>query len=271
MSQARVRVSIVIPAYNEERHLKASLRAIANQTQPAYQTLVVNNASTDNTAAIASGFPFVTVLHEERKGIVFARNRGFNAATGDIIARIDADTILPPNWIEHVQQFYADSQNASRVLTGGCRFYNLLTGRLTGHGYNFFVHRSNRLLLGYYLPWGSNMALPRMIWQTVAANTCARTDIHEDLDLGIHLHKAGFEVRYLPWLRVQAVARRIMTDHKLLWPYMLMWPRTFRIHNISRFTSFCTLLMAGLVWLGSIGVYVTEKITRLITGKTINY
>ncbi len=271
MSQVRVRVSIVIPAYNEERHLKASLEAIADQTQAAYQVLVVNNGSLDNTEAIARQFPFVTVLQEQQKGIVFARNRGFNAASGDIIARIDADTILPPDWIAHVQEFYAQPQNATRALTGGCHFYNLLTGSLTGHGYNFFVHRSNRLLLGYYLPWGSNMALPRMVWRAVESKVCVRTDIHEDLDLGLHLHQAGYKVQYLPWLRVGAVARRIMTDHKLLWPYLMMWPRTFRIHGISRTLSFCTWLTAGVVWLGSIGVYITEKITQFVSGKSINY
>ena len=271
MSQVRVRVSIVIPAYNEERHLKASLQAIANQSQQAFEVLVVNNASTDNTEAIARQFPFVTVLHEQQKGIVYARNCGFNLAKGDIIARIDADTILPPNWIEQVQQFYALPQHARWVLTGGCRFYNLLTGSLTGHGYNFFVHRTNRLLLGYYLPWGSNMALPRQVWQAVADKTCLRTDVHEDLDLGLHLHQAGYKVCYLPRLRVEAVARRIMSDHKLLWPYLMMWPRTFRIHGISRFVSFCTWLTAGIVWMGSIGVFVTENLTRFITRRSIDY
>lgn len=264
----QLRISLVIPAYNEERHLRSCLEAIANQTRAIHQVLVVNNGSTDHTEAIARQFPFVSVLTERQRGIVFARNCGFNAATGDIIARIDADTILPLDWVEHVQNFYAQPANAQRVLTGGCRFYNLLTGSLTGHGYNFFVHRSNRLLLGYYLPWGSNMALPRDVWQVISTKICPRTDIHEDVDLGMHIHKAGYEVSYLSWLRVEAVARRVMTDHKLLWPYLLMWPRSFRIHGISRLVSFCTLLTACVVWLGSFGVVATEKIVRRISKPT---
>jgi len=145
------------------------------------------------------------------------------------------------------------------------------TGWLTGRGYNFFVHRSNRLLLGFYLPWGSNMALPRAIWQKVQKQTCHRTDVHEDLDLGLHLHASGYQVRYLPWLRVGAVARRIMSDRQLLWPYLIMWPRTFRIHNISRLTSFLTWVTAGIVWMGSYGVYITEHIARRLTRKPIDY
>ncbi len=271
MNQPRLRVSIVIPAYNEERHLRASLQAIAIQTVAPYEVLVVDNNSNDQTAAIAAEFSFVRVVSELKQGIVYARNRGFDAASGDIIARIDADTRLPAHWVASVQDFYAHPTNRDRVLTGGCTFYNLYCGWLTGLGYNFFVHRSNRLLLGYYLPWGSNMAIPRAVWRDVRAQTCQRVDIHEDLDLGLHLHKAGYEVQYLSWLRVGAVARRIMTNHRLLWPYLRMWPRTFRLHKVSGFTRRFAWLTAAIVWMGSYGVYVTERIARVILRKPINY
>lgn len=271
MKQARVRVSIVIPAYNEERHLKVSLQAISNQTQAPFEVIVVDNNSTDATVDIARQFPFVTIVQEAQKGIVYARNAGFNAATGDIIGRIDADTLLPNDWVQQVQDFYALPANKQRSLTGGCQFYNLRTGWLTGHGYNFFVHRSNRLFLGYYLPWGSNMALPRAVWKDIKNYTCLRTDVHEDIDLGLHLHNQGYQVVYLPWLRVKAVARRIMSDHQLLWPYMLMWPRTFRAHGIPHIRSCCALLTAIIVWAGSYGVYVTESIARSIAGRPTDY
>lgn len=271
MNQSRLRVSIVIPAYNEERHLKACLQAIANQTQAPYEVIVVDNNSTDTTANIAAQFPFVRIVHEPQQGIVYARNQGFNLTTGDIIARIDADTRLPANWVASVQSFYAQPGNGQRVLTGGCHFYNLHTGWLTGRGYSLFVHHSNRLLLGYYLPWGSNMALPRAVWQDVKAQTCQRTDIHEDLDLGLHLHRAGYKVQYLSRLRVGAVARRIMTDHAQLWPYLKMWPYTLHIHNVSRVTTFLTWLTTMIVWIGSFGVYGTERIAGLLARKSIDY
>ncbi|HEX7964030.1 MAG TPA: glycosyltransferase family A protein, partial [Candidatus Saccharimonadales bacterium] len=95
----RQSVSIVIPAYNEERHLAACLEAIRAQSEPPLEVVVVDNNSTDRTAEIARRYPFVRVVHEERQGIVFARGAGFDAARGDIIARIDADIVLPAGWI----------------------------------------------------------------------------------------------------------------------------------------------------------------------------
>src|SRR5687767_1835934 len=99
LMNTRLRVSLVIPAYNEESHLRACLDAVAAQTVRPFEVIVVDNNSTDTTVAIARSYSFVAVMHESQQGIVYARNAGFNAARGDIIARIDADTHLSPNWI----------------------------------------------------------------------------------------------------------------------------------------------------------------------------
>src|SRR4051812_9489646 len=97
-----MKISIVIPVYNEAQNLDACLRAIARQTTAAYEVIVVDNNSTDGSLAVAQTFPFVTVITERRQGIVHARDRGYNAARGDIIARIDADSLLPKDWLEHI-------------------------------------------------------------------------------------------------------------------------------------------------------------------------
>src|ERR1019366_8076903 len=95
MAQKHMRVSLVIPAYNEKHHIKACLDHIASQRVVPYEVIVVDNASTDKTAAIARSYDFVTLITEKRQGVVFARDTGFNLARGDIIGRIDADTLLP--------------------------------------------------------------------------------------------------------------------------------------------------------------------------------
>src|SRR4051812_24373156 len=103
-----MKTSIVIPVYNEAERLAACLRSIANQAVTPDEVIVVNNNSNDGTAAIARSFDFVRLLSEPRQGVVHARNRGFNAAHGDIIGRIDADTLLPRNWVSQVQSIFND-------------------------------------------------------------------------------------------------------------------------------------------------------------------
>src|ERR1700722_5774418 len=107
MNDQRLSVSLVIPAYNEERHLQTCLDSIASQACEPLEVLVVDNNSTDNTAAIAKGYSFVRLVKEPRQGRVFARNAGFEAAKGELIVRVDADTQMPPDWLEHIVKFYS--------------------------------------------------------------------------------------------------------------------------------------------------------------------
>jgi len=96
-------ISVVIPAYNEEKYIGRCLEALRAQTYPSEQTeiIVVDNNSTDHTAAIARRFG-ATVVFEPCKGIGAARQQGALAARGEVIASTDADTIVPPNWLERI-------------------------------------------------------------------------------------------------------------------------------------------------------------------------
>src|SRR5438309_1400799 len=102
-----MKVSIVIPVYNEGPALGACLDAIARQTSRPFEVIVVDNNSSDDTVPIARHYGFVRLIHEKRQGVVHARTAGFNAARGDIIARIDGDTILPENWVASCKEVFA--------------------------------------------------------------------------------------------------------------------------------------------------------------------
>lgn len=255
-------ISIIIPAYNEARTLPGCLDAIAGQSVKPYEVIIVDNNSSDGTAAVAKRYPFVRIIHEHRQGVVYARNAGFNAARGTIIARIDADTRIPDDWLATIEQFYAVPQRSRSVFTGGCRFYNLRSGAMTGRMYDLIVHRVNRLLLGYYFPWGSNSALPRAAWYDVRHTVRSEHGLHEDLDLGIHLYAAGYTTLYQSRIRVSAMAKRILNDRGQLWPYAAMWPRTYRRNGIRSWPLVWPL--AILVWLGSYGILATEALWRFL-------
>lgn len=231
MSQTRVRVSIVIPVYNEARHIRSCLEAIAAQTQTPYEVIVVDNNSSDETADIVAEFPFARLLREQKQGRVFARNTGFNAATGDIIGRIDGDIALPATWVAYVQEFYGQPAHHAQAWSGAGFFYNVRLPRLVSFAYSLLAFRLNWLLTGHYTLWGSNMALPAEQWRAVRADVCLRNDIHEDLDLAVHLARHGYGITYDTGIRTNAELRRVHADRHQLWSYLQWWPRTLRVHG----------------------------------------
>lgn len=229
--KALSRVSIIIPAYNEEKRIVACLESIKKQTSPAYEVIVVDNNCTDNTVSLARAYPFVKIVKAKKQGIVFARNAGFDAATGDIIGRIDADITMPPQWVAHIQSFYKQAGREGTVWTGSGHFYNVRFPRLVSVTYMLVGFGLNRILLGHHMVWGSNMAFTRAQWQAVRSTVHARTGIHEDLDLAIHLHDAGYRITYDGSIKTNAHLARVRSDNEQLWNYLQWWPRTLKVHG----------------------------------------
>lgn len=93
-------VSVVIPAYDAGSYVGAAVRSVLAQTHSALECIVVDDGSTDDTAAIveAIGDERVRVLREPHRGSVsLARNRGIEVSTGELIAFLDADDIWHPD------------------------------------------------------------------------------------------------------------------------------------------------------------------------------
>ena len=102
---SEVLVSFVVPAYNEEALIASCLHAILAETKRVdcgAEIIVVDNNSTDRTRQIASALPGVAIVDEPQRGLVQARRAGCLAARGRLIANIDADTMIPPGWLDRV-------------------------------------------------------------------------------------------------------------------------------------------------------------------------
>ena len=189
-----LRLSIVIPAYNEEDHIGQCLTAIANQTVKPFQVIVVDNNSADRTAQIAKSFDFVTLVSEKRKGIPYARSAGFDAAKGDIIGRLDADVVPNPDWIERI---ISDFKNDKVGAVAGLFMAPLLRDGRFGyvrHWSLMYILWSNSYF-GVPILCGGNMAFRRKLWQDIRRDAHMDTDfVHDDQDVSLLIAAQGAKV-----------------------------------------------------------------------------
>ncbi|HWB39578.1 MAG TPA: glycosyltransferase family 2 protein [Candidatus Saccharimonadales bacterium] len=231
MNQAKsLTVSIVIPVYNEADQLVACLQAIAAQTVRPLEVIVVDNNSNDSSSTVAESFGFVKIVREQRQGVVHARDRGFDAASGDIIGRIDADTRLSPDWVEAIQQLFVDESLAA--VSGSVDYHDLPRRDINAKLDLFFRRRIASGMEGEVFLYGANMAVRRSVWQAVRTEVCHDAGLHEDFDLAIHTQALGFRAKFDRRLKASVSLRRFDSQLVELWPYLWQSPRTYARHGL---------------------------------------
>ncbi len=114
-----VKFSVIIPAFNAEPYIAQAIESCLSQTYPAHEIVVVDDGSTDSTAAIAETFPSpVQVIRlPENSGGSFARNRGVEASTGDWIALLDADDWFLPEKLELQRRCILEDEQAVLIYS----------------------------------------------------------------------------------------------------------------------------------------------------------
>jgi cellulose synthase/poly-beta-1,6-N-acetylglucosamine synthase-like glycosyltransferase/peptidoglycan/xylan/chitin deacetylase (PgdA/CDA1 family) len=103
-------VSVIVPAYNEEVGIAAAVRSLAASSHPEFEIIVVDDGSTDSTAAVVEslGEPDVTVVRQPNGGKPSALNTGIARARHDVIVMIDGDTVFEPDTITELIRPLAD-------------------------------------------------------------------------------------------------------------------------------------------------------------------
>lgn len=202
-----MKISIVIPAYNEEKYIGKTLESVKKMNlKPGWdlEILVINGASTDKTKKVSekSGARVVDVLH---KGIGYARQEGIKHAKGEIIAFTDADTVVPVNWLATIveklsQQDVSFVYGTFRVKDGRFPYYHFIN-YIQPHWLWWMHHLFQKPIAA-----GQNMAF----WREKALAVGGFDDkilLFEDIDFAIRMKKAG-KVVFIPDLIVISSGRR---------------------------------------------------------------
>ena len=189
-------ISAIVCAHNEARYLSACLHSLLAQSRIPDEILVINNASTDETRAVALQVPYVRVVDEPRKGLVRARETGRLTATGDILVYLDADCRAPLMWLGRVEQHFRHDPDLL-ALSAPYRFYDWdWWGRLLIRGYDFTVAPATQLLVKHLLRigtvfYGGNFAVRREALERIGGFDTSIEFHGEDTNLGRRLFAAG--------------------------------------------------------------------------------
>jgi len=179
-------VSVVIPTRDDAVALAGCLAALGRQTVQPCEVVVVDNGSTDQSAAVATAWGARVVI-ELRVGIPAAAAAGYDAATGDVIARLDADSRPDERWVERIAA-RMDAEPGLAALTGTGRFVDVpaWSRAVVSTAYLGAYYLLAYLALGHAPLWGSSMAMRRESWRAVREDV-SRADVHDDLDLAFVL------------------------------------------------------------------------------------
>lgn len=204
-------ISLVIPAYNEEKYLGKTLDSIfQSKPENLLEVIVVNNACTDNTAMVASSHAGVTVVNQPEKGLTKARQKGLEAARGNLIAYIDADTLVSKKWFEIVNREFGNSPDLV-CLSGPYYYYDLplFHNLFIKWFWNNGTIAANRVV-GYAV-FGGNFVAKRSALLKIGGFDQTVAFYGEDTEIGRRLAEVG-RVTFDRELSVNTSGRRLIKE-----------------------------------------------------------
>jgi GT2 family glycosyltransferase len=190
------RVSVVVCTYNGGRTLDQCLRSLVALDYPAYEIIVVDDGSTDDTAAILERFPEIRAIRHANRGLSVARNVGLHAATGAIVAYTDSDCYADPDWLTHLVH---QLQRNGAAAVGGPNLTPedgwLSACVAAAPGQPTHVLESDQE--AEHIP-GCNMAFRREILESINGFDPQYRKAGDDVDICWRLQQAGYWITFAP-------------------------------------------------------------------------
>lgn len=192
------KVSVIIPAYNEEATISGAIESLRAQTFKDFEIIVIDNASKDHTAEVARGLG-VIVVSEDRKGTMWACERGRKEARGEIIVRMDADCRPDRSWLSRGVEYFTDPRVSA--VSGPYDYYDATRSfRITSLFTQNYIYRPINTILQWpfvkhgAITIGGNTFMRKTALEAAGGFNTSLTFYGDDTDTAKRLAKHGHVV-----------------------------------------------------------------------------
>ncbi len=250
------KVSVIIPVRNRPREIAACLASIEKLDYPQerLETIVVDDASTDDTPEMVSRFPVRRIVLDENRQAPFCRNLGARKAAGDILAFVDSDCLVSPTWLKELLPVFRDLHVAVAGGRVDAWFKRSALDRYEAVNSSLIMGRhamrSRQKNTSFYVP-SCNMLVRRKVFLAVDGFK-EELVVGEDVDLCWRIQDAGYQVAFEPMGSVFHKHRnRVWAFCRRRFDYGTSEPLLQKRHKTRRkkmvFPFFASLFLAGVL------------------------
>jgi len=228
MTEAAYFISIIIPVYNGGKTIGRCLESVFKSTYPSYECVVIDDRSDDDTLRIVQSFNARVIQLEGHRGAAYARNRGAEAARGDILLFIDADVTIYPDCLDKVAELFEENPGISALFgtyddqPDGSNFLSQYKNL-----FHHYIHQTSREDASTF--WTACGAIKKDVFFEVGEFN-EKTRMMEDIELGyklkaknhkIHLDK-GLFVKHLKRYSFSYLLKSELFDRAIPWTLLIL-------------------------------------------------
>ena len=205
-TKKRANITLYIPCYNAEKHIRFCLEAVFKQSCPIDEVLAVDDGSTDKTLEMLNQFPVKIIRNQENRGLTLVRNTAIKEAKGQFLASLDADCIPDKDWLKNLMNNFS-----SKVAGVGGRLLESYASsamdlwRATHMRQDWGKQNSQSVSFLF----GSNNVFKVNILRQIGGYNQKYKNNYEDVDISQRIRKKGYKLVY----ETRAIARHTKKDN----------------------------------------------------------